>query len=132
MAEALLAGGVDTLEVTCDSPGVLDMIRAIDAALGERVLLGAGTVLDAQTAQAALDAGAKFLVSPHTDAELVRSFTSRGAMWIPGAFTATRYLPPGAAPASSSCSRVRSDPPISRCADHCARFRFANGRRHDR
>jgi len=92
MAEALLAGGIDTLEVTCDSPGVLEMIQAIAAALGDRVLLGAGTVLDASTAQAALDAGAQFLVSPHTDADLVRSFTSRGTPWIPGAFTATELL----------------------------------------
>ena len=92
MAEALLAGGVDTLEVTCDSPGVLDMIRAIDAALGDRVLLGAGTVLDASTAQSAVDAGAKFLVSPHTDPELVRSFSARGIPWIPGAFTASEVL----------------------------------------
>jgi len=92
MASALLAGGIDTLEVTCDSPGVLDMIRAISAALDDRVLLGAGTVLDAQTAQAALDAGAKFLVSPHTDLDLVTEFTSRGVPWIPGAFTATEVL----------------------------------------
>ena len=92
MAEALLAGGVDTLEVTCDSPGVLSMIHAIASALGDRVLLGAGTVLDAPTAQSALDAGARFLVSPHTDADLVRSFTSRGTPWIPGAFTATEVL----------------------------------------
>jgi 2-dehydro-3-deoxyphosphogluconate aldolase / (4S)-4-hydroxy-2-oxoglutarate aldolase len=92
MAEALMAGGIDTLEVTCDSPGVLDMIRTIDAALGDRVLLGAGTVLDATTAQAALDAGARFVVSPHTDFELVQEFTSRGVPWIPGAFTATEVL----------------------------------------
>jgi 2-dehydro-3-deoxyphosphogluconate aldolase / (4S)-4-hydroxy-2-oxoglutarate aldolase len=91
-AEALLAGGIDALEVTCDSPGVLDMIRSIDSAFADRVLLGAGTVLDAQTAQAALEAGAKFLVSPHTDAALVRQFTSRGTMWIPGAFTASEVL----------------------------------------
>jgi 2-dehydro-3-deoxyphosphogluconate aldolase / (4S)-4-hydroxy-2-oxoglutarate aldolase len=91
-AEALLAGGIDTLEVTCDSPGVLDMIRAIDAALGERVLIGAGTVLDASTARAALDAGARFLVSPHLDVDLVRGYAGQGIPWIPGAFTATEVL----------------------------------------
>jgi 2-dehydro-3-deoxyphosphogluconate aldolase / (4S)-4-hydroxy-2-oxoglutarate aldolase len=91
-AEALLAGGIDTLEVTCDSPGVLDMIRAIDAALGERVLIGAGTVLEASTARAALDAGARFLVSPHLDIDLVRGFAEQGIPWIPGAFSATEVL----------------------------------------
>lgn len=91
-AEALMAGGIDTLEVTCDSPGVLDMIRAIDAALGERVLIGAGTVLEASTARAALDAGARFLVSPHLDIDLVRGFAEQGIPWIPGAFSATEVL----------------------------------------
>ena len=91
-AEALASGGIPTLEVTCDSPGAVDMIGAISRALGDRVLVGAGTVLDAATAQAALDAGARFLVSPHIDAELVSAFTKRGVPWIPGAFTATEVL----------------------------------------
>ena len=91
-AEALAAGGIPTLEVTCDSPGALDMIRTITQSLGDKVFVGAGTVLDAATAQAALDAGARFLVSPHIDADLVSSFTRRGVPWIPGAFTATEVL----------------------------------------
>jgi 2-dehydro-3-deoxyphosphogluconate aldolase / (4S)-4-hydroxy-2-oxoglutarate aldolase len=91
-AEALAAGGIPTLEVTCDSPGAADMLGAISRALGDRVLLGAGTVLDAATAQVALDAGARFLVSPHVDADLVRSFAARGIPWIPGAFTASEVL----------------------------------------
>ncbi len=91
-AEALLAGGVDCLEVTCDSAGALDMLRAIQAQLGERVLLGAGTVLDAQTAGEALAAGARFLVSPHLDIDLVSWLAERGVPWIPGAFTATEVL----------------------------------------
>jgi 2-dehydro-3-deoxyphosphogluconate aldolase/(4S)-4-hydroxy-2-oxoglutarate aldolase len=49
-------------------------------------------VLDADTAQAALDAGARYLVSPHLDADLVRSFAERGVPWVPGAFTATEVL----------------------------------------
>jgi 2-dehydro-3-deoxyphosphogluconate aldolase / (4S)-4-hydroxy-2-oxoglutarate aldolase len=91
-AEALAAGGIATLEVTCDSPGAVEMIGAITRALGNSVLVGAGTVLDSATAQAALDAGARFLVSPHVDAELVSSFARRGIAWIPGAFTATEIL----------------------------------------
>ena len=95
-AEALAAGGIPTLEVTCDSPGAADMIGAISRALGDRVLVGAGTVLDAATAQAALDAGARFLVSPHVDAELVSAFAKRGVAWIPGPLRRPRCCWPGA------------------------------------
>jgi 2-dehydro-3-deoxyphosphogluconate aldolase/(4S)-4-hydroxy-2-oxoglutarate aldolase len=91
-AEALVRGGIPTFEVTCDSPGALDMIGVISRSLGSRAFVGAGTVLDADTAQAALDAGARYLVSPHLDADLVRSFAERGVPWIPGAFTATEVL----------------------------------------
>lgn len=91
-AEALLAGGVRAIEVTCDSPGVLDMIRAIDGALGDRILLGAGTVLDLATAEGVLDAGARYIVSPHTDATLVETLARRGVPCVPGAFTATEVL----------------------------------------
>jgi 2-dehydro-3-deoxyphosphogluconate aldolase / (4S)-4-hydroxy-2-oxoglutarate aldolase len=92
VAEALVAGGVRAIEVTCDSPGVLDMIRALDGALGERILLGAGTVLDQETADAVLAAGARYIVSPHTDPELVRTLARRGVPCVPGAFTPTEVL----------------------------------------
>lgn len=91
-ADALLQGGISTLEVTCDSPGALEMIRVIDRELGKRVYIGAGTVLDDSTARAALDAGARFLVSPHLDADLVRSFAGQGVAWIPGALSPTEVL----------------------------------------
>src|ERR1043166_2590536 len=70
-AEALVDGGIATLEVTCDSPDALDMIRVISRELRDRAFVGAGTVLDQATAQAALDAGALFLVSPHVDVDMV-------------------------------------------------------------
>jgi 2-dehydro-3-deoxyphosphogluconate aldolase/(4S)-4-hydroxy-2-oxoglutarate aldolase len=92
IAEALVSGGIPTLEVTCDSPGALDMIRVIRGEMGDRVFVGAGTVLDKETAESALEAGARFLVSPHLDAELVEMFARRGVPWIPGAFTATEVL----------------------------------------
>src|SRR5215471_7186743 len=91
-ARALLAGGVRCLEVTCDSPGAFDMIAAIERAVGGDATLGAGTVLDEASAEAALQAGARFLVSPHTDASLIGRFAARGIPWIPGAFTATEIL----------------------------------------
>src|SRR3954451_8945835 len=91
-ARAILAGGVRAIEVTCDSPGVLDMIRTISAEFGDRMLVGAGTVLDVETADAALAAGATYIVSPHTDAALVSAMAARGIPCVPGAFTATEAL----------------------------------------
>lgn len=51
VSEALLAGGIDVIEVTFTVPGILDILREIRAALGDRILLGAGTVLDAESAR---------------------------------------------------------------------------------
>jgi len=89
---ALLDGGVRAIEVTFNSRGVRDMLRAIEAAFGERVLLGAGTVLDRDSADAALDLGARYIVSPHTDPDLVSYVAGRGVACMPGAFTATEVL----------------------------------------
>jgi 2-dehydro-3-deoxyphosphogluconate aldolase / (4S)-4-hydroxy-2-oxoglutarate aldolase len=90
--EALLAGGVRAVEVTFNSPGVVDMLRAVDRALGSRVLLGAGTVLDEDQANIALEHGARFIVSPHTDVALVSSLARRGVPCIPGCLSATEVL----------------------------------------
>jgi len=90
--EALVSGGVCAIEVTFNSRGVLDMLRAIDQAFGERVLLGAGTVLDLDAAEQALGAGARFIVSPHIDPHLVRTLAARGVPTIPGALTATEVV----------------------------------------
>ncbi|MFN8513153.1 MAG: bifunctional 4-hydroxy-2-oxoglutarate aldolase/2-dehydro-3-deoxy-phosphogluconate aldolase [Thermomicrobiales bacterium] len=88
-AEAIYAGGVRAIEVTCDSDGVFDMIRAISDAMGDRMLVGAGTVMDIPTAEKALAAGATYIVSPHTDPELIGAMAARGIPCVPGAFTAT-------------------------------------------
>jgi 2-dehydro-3-deoxyphosphogluconate aldolase / (4S)-4-hydroxy-2-oxoglutarate aldolase len=90
--EALLAGGVRAVEVTFNSPGVVDMLRAVDRALGSRVLLGAGTVLDEDQANVALEHGARFIVSPHSDVALVSSLARRGVPCIPGSLSATEVL----------------------------------------
>ncbi|MBV9172587.1 MAG: bifunctional 4-hydroxy-2-oxoglutarate aldolase/2-dehydro-3-deoxy-phosphogluconate aldolase [Chloroflexi bacterium] len=90
--EALLKGGVCAIEVTFNSRGVLEMIRDIDARFGNGVLLGAGTVLSRDAAEQALQAGAKFIVSPHTDAQLVCAMADRGVPCIPGALTATEIV----------------------------------------
>jgi 2-dehydro-3-deoxyphosphogluconate aldolase/(4S)-4-hydroxy-2-oxoglutarate aldolase len=91
-AEALLKGGISVIEVTLNTPGALEMLRAMRDAVGDRAVLGAGTVLDLAAADAALAAGAQFIVSPHTDADLVREMAARGVACIPGALSPTEVL----------------------------------------
>ena len=91
-AEALLRGGVSVIEVTLNSPGALDMLRAIRDAVGDRAVVGAGTVLDVAAAEEALEVGAQFIVSPHTDAVLVSAMAARGVACIPGALSPTEVL----------------------------------------
>src|SRR5712691_488458 len=91
-AEALLRGGIAVIEVTLNTSGALEMLRAMRDAVGDRAVLGAGTVLDIAAADAALQAGAQFIVSPHTDTELVREMSTRGVACIPGAFSPTEVL----------------------------------------
>lgn len=92
IAEALLQGGIGAIEVTLNTSGALEMLEEMRHALGDRVVLGAGTVLDVPAAEAAVAAGAQFIVSPHTDLELVREMGARGVACIPGALTPTEVL----------------------------------------
>src|SRR5205085_4486777 len=64
VARALADGGVTVVEITMSVPNALDVLRQVRQVLGDRVLLGAGTILDAETARAALLAGAEYLVAP--------------------------------------------------------------------
>src|ERR1035437_71288 len=70
-ADAVRSGGIPIVEVTMTVPGAIDVIAALAKSMGADVLIGAGTVLDAATAQRCLDAGAQFLVSPGFDPETV-------------------------------------------------------------
>ena len=96
VAAALRAGGVRAFEVTLDSPGALAGIAAVaaaEASLGAAgLLVGAGTVLTVEQASAALGAGARFLVMPHTDAEIVAWAAGRGIPAFPGGMTPTEIL----------------------------------------
>jgi 2-dehydro-3-deoxyphosphogluconate aldolase/(4S)-4-hydroxy-2-oxoglutarate aldolase len=95
VADGLLRGGVRAFELTLNRPNAtaLEALRtAARHAAGTALEIGAGTVLTAESAQRALDAGATFLVSPHTDPELIEWATDRGIPFIPGAFTPTEVL----------------------------------------
>ena len=89
IAEALLAGGVVAVEVTLTVPGALDAIRQVSAALGARALVGAGTVLDAKSCRAAIEAGAEFIVSPITRPEIVTAAHAADRPVMLGAYTPT-------------------------------------------
>src|SRR3954465_12527479 len=89
---ALAAGGVAVAEVTLTVPNALDVVREAKAALGDSVLLGAGTVLDVETCRAALLAGAEFIVSPTVNLDVIRLCKRYDRLVMPGAFTPTEIL----------------------------------------
>lgn len=92
VAEALLAGGVKCLEITFTVPGAVRVIEQVAHRLGDRVLLGAGTVLDPETARAALLAGARFIVSPIVNKQVIRLCQRYDRLVMPGAFTPTEVV----------------------------------------
>ncbi|MBS1253024.1 MAG: KHG/KDPG aldolase [Anaerolineales bacterium] len=92
VAEALKAGGVDTFEVTMTVPGALDVIREATQRFGSEILVGAGTVLDGETARAAILAGAEFIVSPCSNPALITVARRYGKVVAPGALSPTEIL----------------------------------------
>jgi 2-dehydro-3-deoxyphosphogluconate aldolase/(4S)-4-hydroxy-2-oxoglutarate aldolase len=92
VAEALLAGGVDCMEITFTVPKAHHVLEAVADRLGDKVLLGAGTVLDPETARAALLAGARFIVAPTVNLRTIELCKRYTALVMPGAFTPTEIL----------------------------------------
>jgi 2-dehydro-3-deoxyphosphogluconate aldolase/(4S)-4-hydroxy-2-oxoglutarate aldolase len=89
---ALADGGVTVSEVTFTVPNALEVLRKARQELGDAVLLGAGTVLDPETARAAILAGAEFIVSPTLNVDVIRLCNRYGKVCMPGAFTPTEIL----------------------------------------
>ncbi|MEM6328172.1 MAG: bifunctional 4-hydroxy-2-oxoglutarate aldolase/2-dehydro-3-deoxy-phosphogluconate aldolase [Bacteroidota bacterium] len=92
IARALARGGVVCFEVTMTVPTALDGIRAVTEALGEAVLVGAGSVTDAATTEAAVNAGARYVVSPVFKREIIEAAHAMDAAAMPGCFTPTEIL----------------------------------------
>ncbi|HEV3004588.1 MAG TPA: bifunctional 4-hydroxy-2-oxoglutarate aldolase/2-dehydro-3-deoxy-phosphogluconate aldolase [Pirellulales bacterium] len=92
VAEALFEGGVPVMEVTFTVPKAERVLEQVANRLGDKVLLGAGTVLDAPTARTALAAGAEFIVSPVVNLEVIRFCRRYDKLVLPGAFTPTEVL----------------------------------------
>ena len=91
-AAAIHEGGVSVIEVTMTTPNALQVISDVSSAYGDSVLVGAGSVLDAETARAVMLAGAEFIVSPVTKADVIEICNRYGKVVIPGAFTPTEIL----------------------------------------
>jgi 2-dehydro-3-deoxyphosphogluconate aldolase/(4S)-4-hydroxy-2-oxoglutarate aldolase len=92
VCRALADGGVTVAEITMTVPNALDVLRQVQKALGDRVLLGAGTILDPETARAALLAGAEYLVAPTVNLDVIRLCQRYDKLVMPGAFTPTEIL----------------------------------------
>lgn len=92
VAEALLAGGIDVVEITFTVPQAHRVLETVAARLGDRVLLGAGTVLDAATARTALLSGAKYIVTPAVRPDVIQTCCRYDALCMCGAFTPTEIL----------------------------------------
>lgn len=92
VADAILKGGIDIIEFTMTTPGALDILAISTARFGEGVILGAGTVLDAETARAAILAGARFIVAPNLCRQTVSLCQRYGAVSIPGVLTPTEIV----------------------------------------
>jgi len=91
IAEALKAGGVKVLEITVETPGACAAIEKASLELDD-VLVGAGTVLDPETARVAIMSGAKFIFSPTTNPKTIEMAKRYGVASIPGALTPTEIL----------------------------------------
>ena len=92
VAAALREGGVTAVEVTADTPGAMGMIEDIADAMDGEVLVGAGTVLDSETARAALLAGAEFVVTPSLNEDVIGTCNRYGAPVAPGVATPTEAV----------------------------------------
>ena len=90
--EAICAGGIDVVELTMTVPGAVALIEELKSRFGDDVMVGAGTVLDADTARACVEAGAEFVVCPIVDRPTVVFCRARGVPVMPGALTPTEIV----------------------------------------
>jgi 2-dehydro-3-deoxyphosphogluconate aldolase/(4S)-4-hydroxy-2-oxoglutarate aldolase len=92
LVEAIVAGGVTVVEVTMTVHGAIDLLRDLKAKYGSEVLLGSGTVTTAAEAQATIEAGAEFVVSPSLHLDVIAKTKELGKVSIPGALTPTEIV----------------------------------------
>jgi 2-dehydro-3-deoxyphosphogluconate aldolase / (4S)-4-hydroxy-2-oxoglutarate aldolase len=90
--EALIRGGIRCLEITLTVPNALPILKEVSQKIPPKFIIGAGTVLDPETARAAIMAGAQFIVSPNTDLRVIKICKRYSKVIIPGAFTPSEIL----------------------------------------
>src|SRR5258708_11814224 len=91
-AEAVCKGGIPIVEITMTVPGAIEVIRELAKSCGSEVLIGAGTVLNAEDARRCLDAGAQFLVTPGFNLATVELAVRESKLIIAGALTPTESI----------------------------------------
>src|SRR5436190_10283399 len=91
-AEAVCQGGIPIVEITMTVPGAVEVIRELSKSSASEVLIGAGTVLDPETARRCLDAGAQFLVSPGLNLPTVELAVREKILIMAGALTPTEVI----------------------------------------
>jgi len=92
VVDALIDGGVRVFEITADSPDASELIELVTTEFGDEITVGAGTVLDTETARACQLAGAEFLVTPTLSTDVIRTGNRYGTPVIPGVMTPTEAL----------------------------------------
>ncbi|MEA5160484.1 2-dehydro-3-deoxy-6-phosphogalactonate aldolase [Cereibacter johrii] len=89
VAASLIAAGIDRIEVPLNSPDALESVRRLVSRFGERALIGAGTVLSPEDVLCVADLGARLVVSPDCNEEVIAASKAQGLVSVPGVFTAT-------------------------------------------
>lgn len=92
VVEAISLGGIKCIEITMTVPGAVKIINDLSRSVGSDVIIGAGTVIDANTANNVIDAGAKFVVGPVVDLDMIQTCVNRNVVCMPGCFTPTEIL----------------------------------------
>jgi 2-dehydro-3-deoxyphosphogluconate aldolase/(4S)-4-hydroxy-2-oxoglutarate aldolase len=92
VADAIKEGGVSAIEITMSVQGAIEVIRELTQKYKDKIIMGAGTVLDPETGRAALLAGAQFIVSPTLNLDLIHLAHRYSAVVIPGTMTPTEIL----------------------------------------
>ncbi len=92
IAQALYAGGIKLLEVTCNTDGVFEMIKMLREKMADKMCIGAGTVITPDLCEKAVEAGAQFFVAPDTNIDVIDYAVKNDIAILPGAATATEIL----------------------------------------
>jgi len=92
IVQSLFEGGIRVVEITLNSDNAFELIRELSLKMGDKMLIGAGTVLDSVSAEMAIKSGARFIISPSLNIQVIKLVKKQKLVSIPGAFTATEIL----------------------------------------